>query len=76
MRKELRDYLAIQVKLATIEYAASWGNVSRACRTFRVPRSSYYRWIKIYEAEGEDGLKRKRPIAKNHPNRISDSVIE
>jgi hypothetical protein len=76
MSKEAREYLHLQKKLATLKYAEAWGNVTRACRTFCVTRASYYRWKKIYDAEGEAGLRRKKPIARNHPNRIAEITIE
>lgn len=76
MKKEIRDYLNLQRKLATIKYAAACGNVARACRTFNVPRSSYYRWKKIFDSDGEAGLKQRKPIAKNHPRRISQETVD
>jgi len=76
MHKEVREYLDLRRKLVTIEYAAACGNVAKACREFGVPRSSFYRWKKVYDAEGKAGLKRKKPIARNHPNRIQQDVID
>jgi len=50
--------------------------VARACRTFGVPRASYYKWKKAYEVEGEAGLVRKRPIARKHPRAIPQETID
>jgi len=76
MHKEVRKYLDLRRKLVTIEYAAACGNVAKACREFDVPRSSFYRWKKRYDAEGRAGLERRKPIARNHPNRIQQDVID
>ncbi|MFC2115072.1 IS481 family transposase [Bacteroidota bacterium] len=51
-------------------------SVIRECEEFGVPRSSFYEWRKRYESEGEHGLKRKKPIAINHPNKIPPKVID
>ncbi len=59
-KKAIREYLLFRKKVATIEFAEEHGNVARACRTFSVARSSYYRWKKVYEAEGESGLKKRK----------------
>ena len=76
MSKEARDYWRFQRKLATIQHAKTWGNVSMACRTFGFSRAAYYRWMKIYNVEGEAGLRQRRPIAKNHPRRIPEESID
>ena len=76
MNKEARAYCLLQRKIAAIEWAEKWGNVSRACRTFRVSRSGFYRWKKLYEEYGEEGLKRRKPIAKDHPRRIPEATVQ
>ena len=76
MRREVRKYVGLQLRIAAFEYAGKWGNVAKACRAFGVCRASYYRWKPAYDAEGEAGLKRKKPIAKNHPNRIPNQTVE
>jgi transposase-like protein len=76
MSKEARDYWRFQKKLAAIQYAHSWGNVSRACRTFGVSRAAFYRWKKIYDVEGEAGLRQRKPIAKDHPRRIPQATVD
>jgi len=76
MSKEARDYCRFQRKLAAIEYAKAWRNVSRACRVFCVSRAAFYRWKKIYDVEGEAGLKQRKPIAKDHPRRIPETTVE
>ena len=76
MKKEVRDYCRFQRKLAAIEYAEAWNNVSRACRTFCVSRAAFYRWKRIYDLEGEAGLMKRKPIAKDHPRRIPETTVE
>ena len=39
-------------------------------------RAGFYRWKKIYDAEGEAGLKQRKPIAKDHPRRIPQATVE
>lgn len=75
MRQEAREYVRLQLRVAAFEYAEKWGNVAKACRAFGICRASFYRWKPAFEAEGVAGLKRKRPIARNHPNRISDQTV-
>jgi transposase len=41
-----------------------------------VTKSSFYNWKKAYDHGGKEGLKRKKPMAYNHPNKISEEVIE
>ena len=67
MINEVRDALAARRKLAILEYAQGIGNARKACRTFNVPRSSFYRWKKVYSEEGKAGLIRKKPVARSHP---------
>jgi transposase InsO family protein len=50
--------------------------VTKACREFNVPRSSFYRWKQKYEKAGQSGLYRERPIAYRHPSRTPPEVIE
>lgn len=76
MNKEARAYCLLQRKIAAIGWAEKWGNVSRACRTFCVSRSGFYRWKELYEEFGEEGLKRRKPIAKDHPRRIPEATVQ
>jgi IS30 family transposase len=76
MSKEARDSFELQRRLATFRYAKEWNNVAKACRTFCVPRASYYKWKKAYDIAGEAGLERKRPIARKHPRAIPPETID
>jgi len=76
MNKEVKEYWLLQKKLAAIKYAKEWKNVSKACRTFCVSRAAFYRRRKIYAVDGEDGLKHRKPIARDHPKRIPESTVD
>ena len=76
MNKEARACCLLQRKIAAIEYAEKWRNVSKACRTFQVSRAGFYRWKKRYDEHGEDGLKLRKPIAKDHPRRIPEATVQ
>lgn len=51
-------------------------NVTQELKEFGISKSTYYSWKKKFDLEGENGLKRKKPIAYNHPNRVPQEVIE
>ena len=50
--------------------------VTKACREFNVPRSSFYRWKQKYEKKGRSGLYREKPVACRHPRRTSPEGVE
>ena len=75
MHKEAQEELRVRLKLIVLEFADHWG-VTKACREFEVPRSSYYRWKQKYEKAGQAGLYRERPIAYRHPRRTLPKVVE
>lgn len=66
MHPKAREELQVRYKLVVLEYAKCVG-VTKACREFETPRSSFYRWKKKYDAEGLSGLFRKKPIPNSHP---------
>ena len=66
----------IQRKLRVLEHADKIGSVARTCRYFGVGRSSFYRWRDAYRRHGVVGLCNAKPVARNHPNRTPDEVVE
>ncbi len=62
MQKEVREALRIRFKLAILEYGRGIGSVTKACREFKVPRSTFYEWKKVFEKEGKAGLAQYMPI--------------
>lgn len=75
MHKEAREALRVRFKLTVLEYAKHT-DVTKACKEFNVPRSSFYRWKQKYDGEGRSGLYRKKPIANRHPRKASPEVVE
>ena len=75
MHQEAREELRVRLKLVVLELAQHLG-VSKACREFNVPRSSFYRWKQKYEGKGQSGLCQERPVAFRHPRRTAPEVVE
>jgi transposase InsO family protein len=51
-------------------------SVRRTLREIKVSRSSFYRWYRVYEQDGLEGLEGRSRAARQHWNRIPDSVRE
>jgi len=58
MNKETEEELKVRHMFVVLELADQLG-VTKICREFDVPRSTYYRWKKKYDQEGRSGLYRK-----------------
>ena len=71
-----KDQREIRRKLRILEHADKIGSVAVTCRYFGIGRSSFYRWRDAYRRNGVEGLVNARPVARNHPNRTPDEVIE
>ena len=76
VQRLVRDELIFRKKLAVLGYAGDVGNNATAWRDFEIPKSTFYLWKKSYEKDGVAGLKRKKPVAYNHPKQIQSEVIE
>ena len=75
MHKEAEEELKVRFKFVVLEYANLIG-VTKACKEFDVPRSTFYGWKQKYEREGRSGLYREKPVAHNHPRKSSPEVVE
>jgi putative transposase len=51
-------------------------SIRRTLREIKVSRTSFYRWYRAYEERGLDGLENRSRAARQHWNRIPDSVRE
>jgi len=71
-----KDQREIRRKLRILEHADRNGSVAATCRYFGIARASFYRWRNLYRQHGSEGLINAKPIARNHPNRTPDEVVE
>ena len=67
---------AARFKEVVLECAEALGSDAKAYREFDVPRSTFYRWKRVYAEEGEAGLVRKKPVAHSHPRQLRPDVVE
>jgi transposase-like protein len=65
MNQEAREELRVRFKLAVLEYANHVG-VTKACREFSAPHSTYYDWKQKYAHEGRAGLYRRKPVRRQN----------
>ena len=66
----------IRRKRRILDHADRSGNIAMTCRYFGVPRSLFYVWRDAYQEHGEEGLRRKKPVARSHPNQTPDEIVE
>jgi transposase-like protein len=76
MNKEVKEVLRVRYKMLILELAGKHGNIAKTCRDFDITKSSFYKWKKAFDLGGKEGLKRKKPIAYNHPKKISKEAID
>lgn len=66
--------LNAQGKYLVLKYVEQNSNVQKACELFEISRTTYYKWLKSYEAFGMAGLESKpRKVAKM-PHRVPKSI--
>ena len=75
MHPEAKKELRARFKFIVLDQA-KYGGVTKACREFEVPRSSFYEWKKRYDEEGYSGLYPKKPTPKSHPRTTPPAVVE
>ena len=64
----------IELKKMVIE-AALQRSISAASREFKISRPTIAKWLKNFETEGENGLKRKDVSKKNQKNKMPTQVL-
>lgn len=71
-----KDEKEIKRKLRILNHAEASRNIAKTRRSFGVPRSLFYLWRNAYREVGEEGLKRKKSIAKSHPDETPAEIVE
>ena len=46
----------VQKRLHVLEHAQKIGNGRKTCRYYGIARSSFYRWKRVFDRDGESGL--------------------
>jgi transposase len=59
---ETLAYLSFQKKLVFLKHVKEFKSITRALKEFRIPKSTYYKWKKAFDKDGENGLLRKHPF--------------
>jgi len=66
----------VKPKLGLLELGKQLGNVAEACRIMGYSRDSYYRFLRQYEMNGEEGLKEISKSRPNLKNRVEPEIEE
>ena len=78
MEKEIKacvnDILQQRHKLFILELALHSGNVSNVCRTYSIPRSTFYDWKSRYDKFGSQVLLRINTQKEYTPRFNSETV--
>jgi transposase InsO family protein len=63
-------------RLAVLQHAAEvTGNVSQTCRYYGISRATFYKWLRRYEEQGEQGLRDRSSRPFNSPRATSAEVV-
>jgi len=77
IERRVKEVLKFRRQLFVLEVIRKSNfTVKQKCKEYGIPRSTFYSWKKKYDLEGEEGLQRKKPIAKNHPKKIPQEVVD
>ena len=71
-----QDQREIRRRRRILEHARKTGNIMKACGYSGVSRSTFYLWKRAYQAGGEQGLVRKKPIPHQMPNQTPEEAVE
>ncbi len=72
-KKQQQD---ISRKLKILQHAKTIGNVSKTCRYFGICRETFYKWKRVFDKHGEEGLINSKPCPENHKLRIAKPIEE
>jgi transposase-like protein len=77
IEKRAKEIIRFRRKLFIVKFIEkSEKSIAQECKEFGLVRTTFYNWKRKYKLEGEDGLKRKKPIAYHHPNKTSQEIID
>jgi transposase InsO family protein len=63
-------------RLAVLQHAAEvTGNVAKTCRYYGISRNTFYKWLRRYEEQGEQGLRDRSSRPASSPRATSAEVI-
>ena len=60
---------------ACLDEKSDW-TMTELCETFGVSRKTGYKWLERYAVLGLDGLKDQSRAPQDHPNQVSEAVVE
>ena len=73
---EKEQQRVIKRRLAIIQHVDEvTGNVAATCRYFGISRQCFYRWLRRYEEEGEEGLRARSSRPLTSPNATQSEVV-
>lgn len=63
-------------RLAVLRHASEVaGNVSHTCRYYGISRNTFYKWLRRYEEQGEQGLRDRSSCPRRSPRATSAEVV-
>ena len=51
-------------------------SIKKTCELLNISSSTFYMWKKKFKEQGEEGIKRSKPVARKHPRQSKPSVIK
>ena len=77
IEKRAKEIIKYRRRLFIIKFInESKESVKQECEDFGLSRSTFYQQKKKYDLEGAEGLKRKKPVARFHPNKVPEEGIK
>src|ERR1700687_2228962 len=66
----------IRHRLAVLRHAEEvTGNVAATCRYYGITRQTFYKWLRRYEEQGDDGLRDRSSAPFHSPNETSVEIV-